>query len=340
MTERSLATIEVVTHIRPIPDADQIEVVGIRGWEVVSGKGNFVTGDKCCYFEIDSMLDVKDPRFAFLAPRGVRANTEGKEGHVLKTIRLRGTYSQGLALPLSEFPELVGFPVGSDVTEVLGVIKWEPPVPAALSGVAVGLRPSWVWKTGAERAQNIEHLFPFEGEVICSEKIDGSSASFGLDAEGIFHVCSHNIDLVESEENTFWKIAKSLNIETSLRGWSDKLNLNGTPIVAQGELYGEGINGNRLNLKGHHFGLFNIDIGGIPQPWTLVREFGLPTVPQLTLKAPESLQEALEQVDGMKSALNQDRLAEGVVWRHVDGSPLDIHRNIKVISNKYLTKEK
>lgn len=340
MTERSLATIETVTHTRPIPDADQIEVVGIRGWEVVSGKGNFTTGDKCCYFEIDSMLDVEDPRFSFLKPRGVRTDASGNQGHVLKTIRLRGTYSQGLALPLSEFPELAELPVRSDVTDILGVLRWEPPVPTSLLGISVGLRPSWVWKTGAERAQNVNHLFPLEGEVVCSEKIDGSSASFGLDSEGVFHVCSHNVDLAESDTNPFWKIAKSLDIETVLRGWSDMLNLNKTPIVAQGELYGEGINGNRLKLKGHRFGLFNVDIGGVPQPWTFVRNFGLPTVPQLPLKSPQSLEEALGQVDGMKSTLNPGCLAEGVVWRHLDGSPLCNHRNIKVISNKYLTKEK
>jgi hypothetical protein len=46
------------------------------------------------YFEVDSLLDVADPRFAFLAPRGVRTDPQGRTGHVLKTAKLRGQYSR------------------------------------------------------------------------------------------------------------------------------------------------------------------------------------------------------------------------------------------------------
>lgn len=338
MSERSLATIEQVAYTKPIPDADAVEAVGIRGWEVVSGKGNFSEGDKCVYFEIDSMLDVGDPRFAFLEPRGVRTDAEGRKGHVLKTIRLRGKYSQGLALPLSEFPELTGLPVGEDVTDVLGVWKWDAPVPAELSGQAIGMRPSWIWKTGAERIQNVaDEVLPMEG-VYATEKIDGASASFGI-KDGIFHVCTHNVDLVENPSNTLWKLAAEHDIETKM---ADVMFRHGLEtLVIQGEAYGEGLNGNRLGLKGHHFAVFNIEANGMTVSMALNPQYiDLPSVPVLDIEPPTTLEEALEQADGMKSKLSKDRLAEGIVWRRVDSLDLGPKRAVKVISNKYLSKEK
>src|SRR5690606_33815341 len=109
-------TVAVVDSVSPIPDADRIEKARIRGWDVVVRAGEFRAGDLCCYFEIDSMLDVTDPRFEFLAGRGVRTDPDGRSGHVLKTMRMRGQVSQGLALPITEFPELDGSLPGDDVT--------------------------------------------------------------------------------------------------------------------------------------------------------------------------------------------------------------------------------
>lgn len=131
-TNRRLATVETIADVAAIPGADAIVRARIRGWDVVVKLGEFQVGDRCVYFEVDSMVDVEDERFAFLAPRGVRTDVDGHCGHVLRTVKLRGQYSQGLALPLSSFPELAGASVGDDVTVTLGVIKWDPP-----------LRPNW-----------------------------------------------------------------------------------------------------------------------------------------------------------------------------------------------------
>src|SRR5690606_38901714 len=103
--------------------------------------GEFAVGDRCVYFEVDTLLDVADPRFEFLAPRGVRTDTDGVYGHVLKTARFRGQYSQGLVLPLEAFPELAGADVGDDVTDLLPVIKWAPPIPANIAGSVRGPLP-------------------------------------------------------------------------------------------------------------------------------------------------------------------------------------------------------
>lgn len=341
MSDRNLAVIDVVKGVRPIPDADAVEAVSIRGWTVVSGKGNVSPGDKVVYFEIDSMLDVEDPRFAFLAPRGIRTDATGVKGHVLKTIRLRGQYSQGLIIPISEFPELAGLPVGTCVDDILGVRKWEPPLPAELAGQARGLRPSWIWKTDAERIQNIaeEALETLSAtEVYATEKLDGSSASFGI-IDGEFHVCSRNTDLKFSENNTFWKIAKRFSIEERMREW---VLANGPKIfVVQGELYGEGINGNRLGVKGHHFAIFNVDADRETQNSVeIAGGLDLAHVPVLDLPIPLTLDEALLQADGLKSQISTSRLTEGIVWRRSDGGEIAGHRAVKVISNKYLLKER
>ena len=96
-SERSLAHIEKVKKIIPIPGADNIEKIIVLGWELIAKKGEFKEGDSCLYIEIDSKVPSNDPRFAFLS----------KKGFKIKTLKLNkfGIISQGLALPLQEFPE-------------------------------------------------------------------------------------------------------------------------------------------------------------------------------------------------------------------------------------------
>jgi len=349
MTDRRLATIEAIADLAPIPDADSIERARIRGWDVVVKKGEFAVGDPVVYFEVDSLLDVTDSRFAFLEPRGVRTDAEGHKGHVLKTARLRGQYSQGLALPLGEFPELQGhgnhWSDGQDVTDLLGVIKWEPPVPASLAGSVRGMRPGWIPKTDEERIQNIEALLSFSHLAwIATEKIDGSSTSFGYDGEeGGFHVCSRNLDLLEEEGNTLWRLGRDLEIETFLIYCLDH-EVMGSRIVLQGESFGEVIQGNPLKIKGQRFAAFNLMVDGltVPRPkWPVwLQEISVPT---LDLSYPSTVEEALAQVETLKSSVSPDRAAEGAVWRceesHVqtdDGRFL--RASWKAVSSRYLLK--
>lgn len=121
---RELATIQVIKNLTPITGADRIELATILGWNVVVKKGEFEIGDLCVYFEIDSILPDREWS-QFLKDK------TGKIGR-LKTIKLKGQISQGLALPTSILPKeyngcLVDIKVGKDVTETLEVKKWEPP---------------------------------------------------------------------------------------------------------------------------------------------------------------------------------------------------------------------
>lgn len=356
MNERALATIEKILSLEPIEGADKIELARVRGWNVVVQKDLYKVGDPVVYFEIDTMLPQSDERFESFMSRGVRTDSEGRTGHVVKTIRLKGQYSQGLVMPVDQFSHelnlafLKGYQsatVGDDITEHIGVWKWEPPIPAQLSGKVRGGLPGWVRKTDAERVQNFEDFLPLNpDEFYCTEKVDGSSATFTYHYDDGFHVCSRNLDLEPTDGNTFWEIADRYEIDDVLINW-----INDTPgaktATIQGEIYGEGINGNRLGLKGHHFAAFNFEIDGQVQNLDHIAE-QLPIVPWLDedprfdgLHAPQSVSEALEAVDGMKSTLAKDRLAEGVVWRRKDGEDIIPGiRSVKAISNKYLLKEK
>jgi RNA ligase (TIGR02306 family) len=264
-----------------------------------------------------------------------------QEGFRLKTIRLRGQVSQGLILPMSVFGDF-GWTAyeGLDVTERLAIVKYEPPIPAELAGKVRGNFPGFLHKTDEERVQNLTKDYAKwveEGlDFYVTEKLDGSSATFYL-RDDLFGVCSRNLDLEETEGNTFWKVARELKLE-------EKLRENGRNLAIQGELIGEGIQGNPYKIKGHtvkFFNVFDIDFQtyyGLPMFLaTMQHGLKLETVPfltNLTMKLPETIDEMLAYADG-KSVLNDRFDREGVVIRSMDRKI-----SFKAISNKFLLNEK
>lgn len=115
--ERSLAHIEKIAWIKPIEGADNIELVGVLGWVCIAKKNEFKVGDKCVYIEIDSLVNEKDERFKFLESKHYK----------VKTMKLGkfNVISQGLALPVYEFPEISGLDIGADVTDILKVTYYD-----------------------------------------------------------------------------------------------------------------------------------------------------------------------------------------------------------------------
>jgi RNA ligase (TIGR02306 family) len=339
-TGRRLATVETIVDVAAIPDADAIVRARVRGWDVVVKKGEFEVGDGCVYFEVDSMLDVADERFAFLAARGVRTDVDGRRGHVLRTARLRGQYSQGLALPLAGFPELAGFRPGDDVTAALGVVKWDPPLPAELAGQVRGPRPGWIPATDEERIQNLAAVLDRPAEWIATEKVDGTSMTAYTESE-LDGVCSRNYDLLPADGNTLWRLARELDLHALLRK-----SFPGRRAAVQGEAYGAGIQGNPLGLRDQRFSAFTLRVegdevarGDWPE-WAVA--LSVPVRAEFTF--PETVDQALADVDGMKSAIAPGRQAEGLVWRAGDRTDVRladgqvVRASFKVISNRFLVK--
>lgn len=339
MPDRKLVTVEVVTGIYPITDATHISRARVRGWDVVVKSHEFQVGDQACYFELDSFLPLADPRFAFLEPRGSKV-VDGVHGHVLKTARLRGTYSQGLILPASLFPELAGLGSGDDVAAALGIAKYEPPIPADLAGTVAGPFPTrFAPKTDAERVQNLTDDYDrlrAGHDWVATEKIDGTSVTMINDG-GTLRVCGRNWEFAAPEKldgtPAHWNLAESLGIlELLPDGWA-----------VQGELFGEGIQGNPLRIKGHRCAAFSVLADGsyIPRhEWpAALAGIAAPALEDLVL--PETVEEAVAQADGLKSAISPDRLAEGIVWHAADGArlpELGDRSCFKAISNRYLLK--
>jgi RNA ligase (TIGR02306 family) len=350
---RKLASIKIIDDIQPIEGADMIELAVVGGWKVVVAKDvGHKVGDHVVYCEIDSFLPIK-PEFEFLRKSSYK-KMGGEEGFRLKTIKLRGQVSQGLILPMSVFGDFSWTAYeGLDVTEMLGIQKYEPPIPAQLSGIAKGLFPSFIRKTDEERVQNLAK--EYEGwksqEFYVTEKLDGSSATFFYN-NGTFGVCSRNLELAEPEpfvegetivgndgierpkqENSFWKVARHLQ----LKDWLSTRKAN---YAIQGELIGEGIQGNPYKIKGQtvrFFNAFNIDTQeylGLSEFINLIKSMGLETVPILDVKfkLPDTVEELLKYADE-KSLLNPQFDREGVVIRSIDRKI-----SFKAISNKFLLK--
>ena len=337
--ERKLASIQVIKEILPIEGADAIELAIVNGWKVVVGKDvGHRAGDHVVYCEIDSFLPIRE-EFEFLRKSSYKKMGD-QEGFRLRTIKLRGQLSQGLILPMSIFGDFSWTAYeGLEVTERLGILKYEPPIPAELAGKVKGPFPSFLRKTDEERVQNLTDDYAkwVENDLdfYVTEKLDGSSATFYY-KDGEFGVCSRNLELLETEDNTFWKVARELKLEEKLASVEKN-------ICIQGELIGEGIQGNPYKIKGQTVRFFNAyDIDnqyqyGVPMFLaTMQHSLKLETVPiltNLTTKLPPTVDEMLSYADG-KSALNPDLDREGVVIRSMDTTI-----SFKAISNKFLLKE-
>lgn len=195
---RELAYIQKIGSLSPIPGADAIEKAEVLGWELVVKKGEFQVGDLCVYCEIDSILP-ELPCFEFLRARKFR----------VKTVKLRGQISQGIAFPLSILrqvdPTFSGsLAVGRDVTELLGIIKHDPEALLdvehnqvkkpwltrklnflkwklfGIKPVKKGNFPSDIPKTDETRVQKMAHaLAERQGSLVyITEKCEGTSATF------------------------------------------------------------------------------------------------------------------------------------------------------------------
>lgn len=154
--DRALASVRKVKSLSPIEGADLIELAMIDDWQCVVGKGIHKEGDLVIYFEIDSFINGEDKRFESFSERF--SNFDGMTGLRVKTIRLRKQLSQGIVMPVREFPEIKKPSEGLDVTKLLKVVQWEEAEKTDTSGSAcksAAVFPSFIPKTNQPRAQNI-----------------------------------------------------------------------------------------------------------------------------------------------------------------------------------------
>jgi len=317
MTERKLATIRKIVEVKAIPDADKICAYRVDGWWVVDSVGKYQVDDLVVYLEVDSF--VPHELAPFLSKGKEPREYEGIKGERLRTVKLRGQLSQGLLLPLEPTCASIESQLfeGLDVSLPLNILKWERPMNAQLAGMARGNFPSLVPKTDQPRIQNLTREFAdYQLDTwSITEKLDGSSCTFYLDADDVFHVCSRNLDLKEDEANSFWKVARKFNIEDIMR----RNFMKGMAI--QGEMIGEGIQGNQYKvfLDFYVYDMYNTATGQYILPVQLkaaCEKLGLKHVPIInenTSLVGETIDSILAQAEG-KSVLNGSN-REGLVWK-------------------------
>lgn len=344
---RKLATIRRIAEIKPIEGADAIECAVVDGWTVVVKKDEFLVDDRVIYFEIDSWVPTE--LAPFLSKGKEPRVFNGVRGERLRTIKLRGQLSQGLILHIGTASRILDVyftneqkQEWADVTELLGTQKWEATIPVCLAGIARGNFPASVPKTDQERVQNLKRELQdwmdraLHWEV--TEKLDGSSCTMYLPLEGDFEVCSRNLSLEKTETNSFWKVAIAQDIELRMR------SAGYFGYAIQGELVGEGIQGNPYKIKG--LGFFVFDIYRVhdgkyvysAERYEMARKLNLQHVPVVgtncTLNGILSIYniaDALKFAE-RQSYLNIDTEAEGVVFKCIE----DPSTSFKAISNNFL----
>lgn len=372
MTERKLATVQIISGITPIEGADKIEVAQVLGWQcVIAKKDNFEFGDKVVYIEIDSIVPERK-EFEFLRDRKFR----------VKTIKLRKQISQGLVVPLSILPNRV-WVEGDDVTEILGIKKYDTQIQEEADLNVVNHRskimkylmrfaivrkiylllnrkekgnwPQWIKKTDEERIQTCAKLLidNFDKDWSISEKLDGQSGTFFLRKGkkwGVpvwqFGVCSRNIWLKTPDNSNYWNVANKYNIEKKMRAM-------GREIIIQGEIIGPNVQKNKYKVTDHEFYVFTIVIDGERlndiRMRNVAEELGLPVVPLVDNRFnpknsfgnikiwAEQVKDVVKEMVNLsidKTKLASDTHREGIVCRLVD----DPKVSFKVINPEFLLK--
>ena len=317
---RKLASVQQILHVEEIPGADAIEKYTVLGWELVSRKGDFKPGDKAVYVEVDSVL-----------PAGIPAFAEIAEKHkYVKTIKLRGQISQGILFRLEDLGVHKDTPIGTDLTEGFGIVKYEPVMPAHLTGLARGTFPHFIQRTDEERVQTYNKL-PFGDKAYVTEKLDGTSFTC-FTKDGDFQVCSRNLNLKDTEGQAHWIAAKNLKLPEKIT--NDRYAL-------QGELIGPSIQQNKYAVKAptlKFFSVYDTQTSSYVPPeetYRMLNDLDLPTVPVLEREwvIPATIPEIVEYSMGPSSLNPALANREGVVIRTLDGK-----HSFKAINPKFLLK--
>ena len=342
MEKRKLASVQYIHHITPIEGADRIECVHVLGWQCVANKGQFKVGDHCVYMEVDSFLPICE-QFEFLRKSSYKKSEILGEGFRLKTQKFRGQISQGLVQPLSILPE-GNYELGDDVTDLLGIRKWEVEERVTNSGTVIGDFPDGIPKTDELRVQSYPELIDEFKEVkgyYISTKMDGCSVTMYW-KDGHFGICGRNYEYADDDKCAMWKYAHEHGIPERVAG-------AGLPDIAiQGEFCGAGIQKNRLKLAKPEWYVFTmIDLAthrrlSLEKMKEICENLKLTMVPVEEVKddfAYDRVEVLLERAKGKyTSGMNK----EGIVIRPLEPiySPtIEGPLSMKVLNNDYLLKE-
>lgn len=365
---RKLASVQKVKAIKPIEGADRIEVVQVLNWDCVAKKGEYNVGDMVIYFEIDSLLpDV--PTFEFLKHSSW---SQKLNKYKISTHKFRNQISQGLVVPINTLIDLelqingmaeksLRFE-GEDLTELLKIEKYEPPVSNGPLGETIN-HEWYIPKTDETRVQTCaqdvlpKYMESKQDDWYASIKLDGTSCTAGLFEDG-FLIGGRNqwYKGPNFYTETVNKYTTNGRFDCALRKYQETV---GVYVAFQGELCGPGIQSNRLGLKEKEWFVFNTFISETGKNNSYIKcdlftmislcaTFGLKHVPIINAEdkfvfdsvdtVDNTVDKLLDYVDEIKyrkyfKDASPNQIAEGVVFRMND-----MTNSFKVISNKFLLK--
>lgn len=237
------------------PQADRLELAQVGDYQAIVLKGQFHTGDLIAYIPEQAIVpDCILQKLGLWDNATNKGKLAGSKGNRVKSVKIRGILSQGLV-----YPTLPGWQEGADVTELLGITKWEPPVPTHLSGEVYSAGTDRTLKYDVENFKKFPQLLVEGEEVVFTEKIHGTFALYGLVPKRMQHpehgrlvISSKGLaarglamkpDAEANKANLYVRVARHLDIENRISLAFDpqlKGEDNLMPVFVLGEVFGKG----------------------------------------------------------------------------------------------------
>jgi RNA ligase (TIGR02306 family) len=307
----SVCYVGVIGEIRPIEGADNIELAMVGGWHAITKKGEYSVGDKVVVATTDAVIPVELSDL-------MGVTNYLRKGQRVRTVKLRGVYSECLIMSKNTIPALRKYPTlteGEDLMELLGIVKYEPPV--KMVEMSVGGRkfkyhqnPNFHVYYKFPNLKNVPDLFTEEDKVSITRKLHGTNARYGIVRKKKLSILdrikkffgnkwvefdyvygSHNVEKGSTSQGFYstdvWRtVAEEYNIQEKLWNYVKKYftpERLGSGIVVYGEIYGHGIQKNYdYGLTDIRFAGFDVEIDGVYQQFFSERgifeELDLPKV--------------------------------------------------------------
>ncbi|WP_340381863.1 RNA ligase (ATP) [Streptomyces sp. SS7] len=346
-------TAEVLT-VHEHPNADALELAQVGLYRAVVAKGAYRTGEAALYIPEQAVLPL-----ALVEELGLTGRLAGSRSDRVKAVRLRGELSQGIVCrpkALADVDLVRAAADGTDFAELLGIVKWVPPIPPTMSGeveTAADLLP-WV---DIENIQRYPGIFEPGEPVVLTEKLHGSACLMTYVAgEERVYVSSKgfgakSLALAEDPRNLYWRAVHGHGVAEAAARVAERLGARRVGVF--GEVYGAGVQDLTYGADGRRESLgyavfdVSVDVGGVVR-WldtaevTGLLEGELPLVPRL-FEGPYDSEVVLGIATGRETVSGRGlHLREGVVIRPAVErySPVTGGRAIaKAVSGAYLTRK-
>lgn len=344
MSSFACEVVRVKIEKHPDPEVNKIELVKVGGYTSIATIGKFKTGDLAVYIPEAAIVPLK-----ILEELSLVGRLAGSEKNRVKAIKLRGVVSQGLVYPADP-----SWAEGTDVSEILGVKKWEPPIPAGMKGEVMNSKIKCAFDL--ENIKKFPDTFNYSDNVYFTEKLHGTCQIVGwvkpeLATEDMFDGCvvvgSKGLskqglffkDNEANKNNLYVRTAKKFDLISKIQRMQKSVSLSSfSNFFLLGETFGKGVQDLTYGCAEPEYRAFGIMVGenllDFEHFLRICEEFNIPTVPVLYY-GPYSHEEMIKHTSG-KNTLSLDHIREGIVVVESHSKYNEKPRILKSVSDDYL----